>query len=45
MGRRRWSSTVEVAASPPTVRLWPELAFQLHHIVADDKITTCQRQH
>jgi len=24
------SSTVEVAASPPAVRLWPELAFQLH---------------
>ena len=24
------SSTVEVAASPPVVRLGPELAFQLH---------------
>jgi hypothetical protein len=24
------SSTVEVAASPPAVRLWPELAFQPH---------------
>ena len=24
------SSTVEVAASPPAVRLGPELAFQLH---------------
>src|SRR5215204_3690265 len=26
----RGPSAVEVAASPPTVRLWPELAFQLH---------------
>jgi hypothetical protein len=25
-----YSSTVEVAASPPAVRLGPELAFQLH---------------
>jgi hypothetical protein len=24
------SSTVEIAASPPAVRPWPELAFQLH---------------
>jgi hypothetical protein len=24
------SATVEVAASPPAVHLWPELAFQLH---------------
>jgi hypothetical protein len=38
-GRSRWcwscvggsgSSTIEVAASPPAIRLWPQLAFQLH---------------
>jgi hypothetical protein len=32
------SSAVEVAASPPAVRFWPELAFQLHQAPDPDPV-------